>query len=67
VKSQSPQEAKSQRAALDAHLSARASEWRQTRERLAAAPAAAPAKQSCEECQRLKELGYVEDCNGVCP
>jgi len=66
-KASQAQEAKSQRAALDAHLAARASEWRQTRERLAAAPAAAPAKQSCEECQRLKELGYVEDCNGVCP
>jgi arylsulfatase A-like enzyme len=67
VRAQDARQTKAQRAALDAHLAARASEWRQTQARLAAAPMASPSKQSCEECQRLKELGYVEDCKGICP
>jgi arylsulfatase A-like enzyme len=67
VSAQLAQEAKAQRAALDAYASARDSEWRQTRQRLAAPSTAGPVMRTCDECSRLKALGYVDDCSSVCP
>jgi arylsulfatase A-like enzyme len=59
VRTQSAQEAKAQRAALDAHLAARAREWPLTLQRRAGAGVGAVDRDAC---LRLLALGYVESC-----